>query len=122
MRHAGLAISLMPGSDHVRDIDGNGGLAFIGKQQHIHPVIELVLGDAFNRSDLGLSDTQTAKNNQGNHERPHEIRLAPETYQRSSACIRGRKRFLSVTAPTRLRGPYKPAPATAAHLNATVPD
>jgi len=53
--HAGFAVAFEAGADHVSNVDRHGGLGGIGKQDDVEPVIELILGDAFDRSDLGLS-------------------------------------------------------------------
>jgi hypothetical protein len=52
VRHAGLAVALVPRADEVRDVDGHGRLRRVGEQQHREPVVEAVLGDALDRADL----------------------------------------------------------------------
>ena len=52
MRHAGLAIVLVPRTDEVRDIDRGRRLGGIGQQQHAQAVGEPVFGDAFDASCL----------------------------------------------------------------------
>jgi hypothetical protein len=52
VRHAALAIALVARPDQVGDVDRDRRLGLIREQQHAQAVGELVLGDAFGRSDL----------------------------------------------------------------------
>ncbi len=89
MRHAGFAIALKARADHIGDVDGYGGLGVIGEQQHLEAVGEAILGDAFDRGDLGWSGDCSrgwgwglgkgeAREKSKGRQNPHGIRLAPK--------------------------------------------
>ena len=48
VRHAGFAVVFMTRSHKIGDIDGNGRLGCIGKQQHLEAVFQAVFCDALN--------------------------------------------------------------------------
>ena len=50
--HARLAVTLMPRADEDRQVDGDLGPRRIGKEQHLQPVGQPILGDSLDRGDL----------------------------------------------------------------------
>ena len=53
VRHAALAVALVPGADEVGDVGGDRVLGGVGEEQDFHPVREVVLGDAAHRRAAG---------------------------------------------------------------------
>ena len=53
VRHARLAVGLVPGAHQVGHVDGGGWLGRVRKQQHPQAVGKAVLGDALDRGLLG---------------------------------------------------------------------
>jgi hypothetical protein len=49
VRHTGLAVVLVAGTDEVGDVDRNRLLGRVGEEQHAQPVSEAVLGDSLDR-------------------------------------------------------------------------
>ena len=56
MSHSGLPVSLIPGANHVCDVDCHGGLRWIGKQQEPEAIGQAVFGDAFDARPLDGAD------------------------------------------------------------------
>jgi hypothetical protein len=52
VRHARLAITLMPRADQVGHVDGDGGLGLVGEQQHAQAIRESVFADALDLRHL----------------------------------------------------------------------
>ena len=52
MRHAGLAVTLLPRADQHGHVDRHLGLRLVGKEQRAQAVVELVFGDALDRRHL----------------------------------------------------------------------
>ncbi len=52
VRHARLAVALMPRADEIRHVHGHRRLGRIGEEKHLEPVAQAILGDALDRGDL----------------------------------------------------------------------
>jgi hypothetical protein len=52
VRHARFAVAFESRADEVSDVDGDVGLRRVGEQQNLETVVEPVLGDALDASDL----------------------------------------------------------------------
>ncbi len=52
VRHAGFAVALVARADQVGNIDGDGVLRGVGKEQDLEPVRQPVLGNALDRGDF----------------------------------------------------------------------
>ena len=53
MSHAAFTRAFMAGADQVSDIDGDGGLRGVRKDQQAQAIRQLILGDPFDGGDLG---------------------------------------------------------------------
>ena len=53
--HAGFAITFVPRTHQVGDVDGKFRLGVVGEQKHAQSVGEVVFGDAFHGGDFLLS-------------------------------------------------------------------
>ena len=53
VRHAALAVALVPRADEVGDVDGDRVLRRVGEEEHLHPVREVVLADPAHRRAAG---------------------------------------------------------------------
>jgi len=49
MRHAGLAVTLVPRADEHRQVDGYFGLGVVGKEQRAQAVVELIFSNSLDR-------------------------------------------------------------------------
>ena len=51
--HAGFAVALVPRADEDRQIDRDGRFGVVGANEHLQPVVQAILAEAFDRRDLG---------------------------------------------------------------------
>ena len=68
VRHAGLAVVLVPAADAIGQVHRRRGLGIVGRQQHLQPVGQAVLGDALDLFHGGRGGHRRQSGVQGQQE------------------------------------------------------